>query len=128
MKKTIIATIIALNLGAFSLFASDAQMTKPAILEKTLPNYPAQCVQSGVEGRVIVECLITSRGEVIGATAVKASDPALATAAVDAVNHWKFAPATKDGTPTDAVVRIPVQFKLEMNDSGAMVPSIVARN
>lgn len=128
MKKTLIAMILALNLGAISIFAADSVMTKPSIIAKVQPAYPAQCVQAGVKGRVIVECMITSKGDVVGATAIRANDPALAEAAVAAVNNWKFAPATKDGVPTDAVIRIPVDFQLEDLGTGALVPSIIARS
>jgi protein TonB len=120
--------ILALNLGTISIFAADSVMTKPSIIEKVQPVYPTQCVQARVEGRVVVECLINSKGEILGATAVRASDPALAEAAVAAVNLWKFAPATKDGVPTDAVIRIPVDFHLDDSGNGVPVPSIIAKS
>lgn len=127
MRKIIIATLAALNLGALTIFAAET-LVKPSIVEKVQPVYPEQCQQSGIEGRVIVECLITSQGQVVGATAVKAPSPELGDAAVAAVNQWKFQPAMRDGQPAEAVVRIPVEFRLEMNDDGTAVPSIIARN
>jgi TonB family protein len=127
MKKTLLAVLMALSLGTVTTFAA-ASSTKPAILTKVLPTYPVSCMQAGVEGRVVVEGLINARGEIIGVNAVKAPDPELANAAVAAVSQWKFAPATKDGTPTDAVVRIPVEFKLLPNEKGELVPSVIAVN
>ncbi len=127
MRKIVIATLAALSMGALSVLAAGA-VVKPTIIEKVQPTYPTQCQQTGVEGRVIVECLITSQGEVRGATAVKSPSSELGDAAVLAVSQWKFAPATRDGVPTEAVVRIPVEFKLEMDESGTSVPSIIARN
>ncbi|MBN1404580.1 MAG: energy transducer TonB [Opitutales bacterium] len=128
MMKTIITAIIALNLGTLSVFSAQSSTAKPVVLEKVQPSYPQQCQQSGIEGRVIVECLITQQGEVVGATAIKSPNPELAAAAVAAVQQWTFAPATHEGKPTQAVIRIPVEFRLEMDQSGALVPSILARN
>lgn len=127
MKKTLLAVLMALSLAAGSTYAA-ASPSKPAILSKVLPTYPAACMQAGVEGRVIVEGLVNARGEIIGVNAVRAPDPELAEAAVTAVSQWKFTPATKDGAPTDAVVRIPVEFKLLLNEKGELVPSIIAVN
>lgn len=127
MKKIILAALIALNLGTVSIFAA-ASSTKPVVTSKVLPDYPTSCLSAGVEGRVIVEGLINSRGEIVGVNAVRAPDPELAAAAVEAVSHWTFAPATRDGVPMDAVVRIPVEFKLKTNERGELVPSIIAIN
>ena len=127
MKKIILAALVALNLGVVSVFAA-ASPTKPAVASKVLPDYPVSCLQAGVEGRVVVEGLVNSRGEIIGVNAVKAPDPELAAAAVQAVSQWKFTPAMRDGVPTDTVVRIPVEFKLTTNERGERVPSVIAIN
>lgn len=127
MKKLIIATIIALNVGSISLFAA-ASSARPNVVSKVMPSYPVSCVQAGVEGKVIVEGLVNAKGELLGANAVNNCDPALAEAAVQAVTQWKFTPAIQDGTPTDTVVRIPVQFKLEANSDGTFTPDVIARS
>jgi periplasmic protein TonB len=126
MKKVIFASIVALNLGAISLFAASGS-TSPTIVDRVMPAYPVSCIQAGVQGRVMIEGLVNIKGELIGANVIGACDPELAAAAVQAVSMWKFAPATKNGLPADAVVRIPIEFKIETNTEGRMVTSIIAK-
>lgn len=114
MKKNVFAAALILNLGVFSQFLA-AEMVKPTILQRTFPVLPDDCALQG-QPDVIVEGLVTSSGIIIGVNAVKADDPELAEAAVNAVSQWRFAPATKDGAPFDAVVRIPVAFKSHVQD------------
>lgn len=115
MKKTAITLTLALLAGALSISAETqiSGTVQPAVVKKIIPQYPASCMSSGTEGTVVVEGLVTQRGQIIGVTAVTADCPELADAAVAAVNQWEFAPMMKDGQPTEAVVRIPVHFTLD---------------
>lgn len=126
MKKVILASVIALGFGSVPMFGSS--ITRPGVVEKVLPVYPTACVSSGVEGGVIVEGMVNERGELVGANVVNAANPELAKAALEAVASWKFAPATKDGSPVSSVVRLPVEFRLDAERVSHMDPSFVAKS
>jgi protein TonB len=126
MKKVVAVALLVLGLGVGSVCAAEsADMSRPTVLEKVAPAYPDACMDAGIEGRVIVECLVTRNGTVVGATALRSPDPALGEAAVAAVSSWKFSPAMRDGKAVDAVIRIPVEFTLEKVE-GASVPRVLA--
>jgi protein TonB len=42
----------------------------------------------------------------------KSLEPTLDANAIEAVNNWKFAPATKDGHPVAVEMRLQIEFKL----------------
>lgn len=126
MKKIVAVALLVLGFGVGSMCAAEStDMSRPTVLEKIAPAYPAACMDAGIEGRVIVECLVTRNGTVMGATALRSPDPALGEAAVAAVSGWKFAPAMRDGKAVDAVIRIPVEFTLEKVE-GTSVPRVLA--
>ena len=63
------------------------------------------------EGRVVLRILVLADGSVARAEIARSSGQnGLDQAAVMAVWSWQFAPATRDGTPIDAWVLVPVRF------------------
>lgn len=94
--------------------ASDEGVTKPEIVSKTNPKYPADAKKEGVAGEVKVDISIGTDGEVIEAKAVNEVDERLAKAAVDAVKLWKFKPAVdKNGKAVKVKATITVRFALK---------------
>lgn len=63
------------------------------------------------EGRVVLRILVRADGRVGRSEVARSSgQSALDQAAVTAASSWRFDPATKDGTPIDAWVLVPVRF------------------
>jgi len=75
------------------------------------PVYPAQALLSRLEGTVTLTAMVMEDGTVRDVKVVK-GPPALAPAAVDAVEHWLYKPFELDGRPVKNEIAISVEFKL----------------
>lgn len=85
---------------AFAIFASaplHAQARAP--IHRVPPVYPPLARQMGISGTVVIMATVDASGKVIKADSTS-GNKILAAAAVDAVEHWKFAP----GTATDILI------------------------
>ena len=81
------------------------------VLTKVKPIYPPAAKFAGVEGTVRLKATVGPDGTVQSAELV--SGPSLlAQAAIDAVRHWTFLPATHNGKPIEDVIHINVSFGL----------------
>jgi TonB family protein len=80
------------------------------LLKSVAPEYPTIAKAQHVSGRVQIEAVVDTSGNV---AAVKAlSGPALLhQAALDAVKRWKYSPAVLDGQPTITHVIVNVDFR-----------------
>jgi protein TonB len=82
-------------------------------VETRPPVYPPRCLRMGIEGTVRVRVLVGENGRVQEVTVGKSSgDAALDEAAMEAVRHWRFEPAKRDGVPVRAWAVVPIEFKL----------------
>ncbi len=107
--------------GRGSLGGSDGEgalgeeMDTPASpVSKTPPTYPSSLLSKGIGGRVLVNCTVDDTGRVTG-TSIKQSSghPDLDKAAVNAVNKWKFKPATKAGRKLKTSCIVPFNFEVK---------------
>lgn len=96
-----------------------AVITNPQWLER--PNerdyaryYPARAIERERTGRVVLDCTVNSSGNI--SCSVASEDPTgwgFGDAAVRISRHFRMAPATADGRPTDGGrVRVPINFRL----------------
>jgi TonB family protein len=76
-----------------------------AAVHKVPPAYPAIARQMGISGTVIVTATVDASGKVIKAESTS-GNKLLASAAIDAVKQWKFAPG-------DATATFPVTINFE---------------
>lgn len=77
------------------------------------PTYPPRCLRHGIEGRVEVRALVGENGRPQEVTLGKSSgDALLDQAAMDALWHWRFEAARRDGVPVRVWAIVPVEFKL----------------
>jgi protein TonB len=82
--------------------------------EKTVhvaPIYPALARASRVQGVVIIEAIIDSRGNVESARVLR-SIALLDQAALDAVHQWKFTPTLLNGVAVPIIMTVTVNFRL----------------
>ena len=78
------------------------------------PPYPAALQRAEIEGSVTVRLDIASDGRVVGVTLLNADDPAFFAATRDwAMKHWRFKPATRDGTAIATTLVKRVVFRIE---------------
>jgi protein TonB len=87
--------------------------TPPRAIVQTSPTYPAEAKAAGIEGTVIVDYVVTEKGEVTNVKAVK-GPPELFDVCVAAVKSWKFMAAlTKDGKAIAASRRARFPFRIK---------------
>jgi len=85
-----------------------------AYLNNPAPGYPDSARRQRQEGTVYLRVLVSTSGQasqvlVAGSSGVSSLDEA----ALRAVRRWRFKPASQDGRPISAWVRVPIRFKLD---------------
>lgn len=77
------------------------------------PIYPPLLLVREIEGSATVRVLVGTDGRVREAQMVSATHPDFGKSAVrQALKAWRFKPATRDGTPVEDWVTIPVTFQI----------------
>ena len=74
--------------------------------------YPAVAAKAGIEGRVLVEFVVTKEGTARDARVVAGVGSGLDEEALRAVRQAQFTPAMKDGEPVPMKLTLPVTFRL----------------
>ncbi len=83
-----------------------------ATIQRNL-TYPKDARRAGLEGKVIVNVLISETGKVKETTIIKGMEPSCNQAAIDAIKSTKWQPAKRKGQPLETWVAIPVIFRLK---------------
>jgi protein TonB len=84
---------------------------EPRKVRHVAPVYPRTARDARVQGLVILECVISPRGEVADVKVLRGV-PLLTEAAVEAVRHWTYTPTLVGGVPVSVVMTVTVQFNL----------------
>lgn len=112
---------LVVALGSTMVFAADDPPVPqpPAAAPKLVPPRPLTPLTAAypdglpadkqLEADVVVELTVTVDGSVRGARVVKGDDP-YAGQAIRAAGAWRFEPATREGKPIAAVIRVLVHF------------------
>lgn len=75
--------------------------------------YPESAMENGIEGKVIVEFVITAEGSVANPKIVRKIDPDLEDAAIKVIMKMpKWKPALLGGKPVASTTRASVSFKM----------------
>jgi TonB family protein len=72
--------------------------------------YPEGAVQNGAETKVTIRVFINKKGRPTKAQAEKDDDPALAAAAISAIEQTTFTPGIQNAEPVGLWMTIPVTF------------------
>jgi len=81
------------------------------ITRKVAPVYPLIAKTAGVEGIVVLDIVINTKGELADMKVI--NGPAmLARGAQDAVRQWRFKPYVVDGTPVEIESQVAMSFRL----------------
>jgi TonB family protein len=85
------------------------ELTAPVAVVKVDPAYPSEAIRNKVEGVVVLYAVIRSDGTVGEVRVLRGVDQQLDANACEALSHWHFRPATKNGEAVDleSVVQIP---------------------
>ena len=85
---------------------------QPVPIKKVAPKYPDSVKRLGIEGTVILDCVVDKKGNVVKVEVKKDVYPTLDDEAVKALKQWKFQPAENNGKPIAVWVTLPFQFNL----------------
>jgi protein TonB len=77
------------------------------------PEYPQEMRKEGRVGYVTLRIIIDANGDVTDVQTVDGDEP-FVTAAINAVKHWRYQPATMNGVPIAVYRNIKVKFKLDI--------------
>lgn len=80
---------------------------------KTNVNYPAQCREAKIQGRVLINFLVEKDGSIKNASVLKSAHPLLDAEALRVISdmpNWK--PGMEHGTPVRVLYTVPVNFRL----------------
>jgi len=85
---------------------------EPRKVVDVAPEYPLLATKAHVEGVVIIEATIDTRGRVANATVLRGV-PVLDEAALEAVRKWVYTPTLLNGVPTPLIMTVTVRFLLK---------------
>lgn len=86
-------------------------ISTPRLIHRVDPEYPPIAVSAMIEGIVILEATVDSRGAVSD-TRVLRSHGVLDQAAIDAVRQWRYEPLMLNGAPMPFILTVTVSFSL----------------
>jgi TonB family protein len=88
-----------------------ATMTAPVMLSGPAPEYTAEAMERGVEGTMVLRCVVLTDGSVRGC-AVRQGLPFMNRACIDALQARKYKPAMQAGKPVDVTYTFTIRLKL----------------
>ncbi len=101
------------NVGGFLAYDSDKVDTRPSVLRRVVPEYPAQARRLHQEGRVLVRLVVDEQGQPQACSVQEAEPPEVFDeASLRAVRRFRFVPGRKDGRFVATLVLIPFVFTL----------------
>jgi protein TonB len=87
------------------------QISAPALVHRVDPVYPDLARVARVQGVVILEARVDTRGRVTSVNVLRGI-PMLDETAVAAVRQWRYRPLLLNGVPTGFIVTVTVNFEL----------------
>jgi len=85
---------------------------RPEFLYKANLEYPFQAKRQKVEGTVILEADIDSKGNIVQIRTIKAAGFGFEEAATTMLNNSTFSPAIMDGRPVSVKMRFTIKFEI----------------
>ena len=93
-------------------FRPGSGIEAPRLLHEVKADYTDEARRRGIQGEVVMEIVVRRDGTVSDARILQRLGAGLDERAVQAVGQWRFAPATRKGSPVDVLVEVAVEFKL----------------
>jgi len=87
------------------------EIQEPRRIHGAPPVYPEMARRAGVQGDVVLECVIDEGGSVTDLRVVT-GPPLLTQAALDAVRRWAYSPTRLNGRPVRVILTVTVRFRL----------------
>lgn len=74
--------------------------------------YPNLAMQANIEGKVVVEVLVSRNGKPLECSIIYSDNPLFDEAAISAIMNTSFEPAYQNGLTVNCKINIPISFKL----------------
>ncbi len=87
-----------------------SRLSEALLVNKVVPAYPMVAQRSGVQGDVKLHAIISRDGSIQSLSLIS-GHPLLATAAIAAVEQWRYRPYVLNGEPVEVETWITVSFK-----------------
>ncbi len=87
-------------------------VVSPVLVKETKPQYTAATKAAGIQGTVLLECVVLADGSIGEVRVTRSLDDALDEEAIKSLKQWSFKPGTKDGRPVPVRVAIEMTFTL----------------
>jgi TonB family protein len=88
-------------------------MTRPEVIHQVQPRYTEPARRAGVQGAVVVEAIIDEQGNVDNVRVLRGLPMGLDKAAIEAIQQWRFKPATMGGKPVKVYFTLTVNFTIQ---------------
>ena len=113
-RKLVDPSLEEIDCSGTIVFAGTCGVSKPELIpeSKVLPEYPRKLRRKKIEGRVVLQAVVSKDGSVRNVVLVKSPQSEFTEAARVAVEQWRYRPALKGGSPVDAYFVIVVDFFL----------------
>jgi protein TonB len=102
--------------GSATPIAADANPSAdrlPQAIKTVVPQTLFPMKWDNYNGRVLVAFIVTAEGNVAQAKVKNSTDWDYSQAALDAIERWKFSPATKNGVAVESRVEMVFNFRME---------------
>jgi TonB family protein len=77
------------------------------------PEYSEEARQAHIEGIVVLKLVVDTDGKPSNITVVQSLGSGLDEKAIEALQKWRFSPATRDGKPVRVAINVEVSFHLQ---------------
>jgi TonB family protein len=98
--------------------AAQAQTHEAVRTKYVEPVYPENLLKTERQGNVLLAGRIDTKGQIGDLRLVATSNNALVKPALEAVQQWRFRPATKDGKPIEIFANVGVRFRIQGDKRG----------
>lgn len=94
------------------VFVPGKDVTAPSVVREVKPSYPAETMTVGIEGGVLLDCVVNTDGSTSDVRVLQSLYPTLDEAAVAALRQWVFKPGARNGAPVRVRVEVEMRFTL----------------
>lgn len=110
----VLTTTMTTDPGGADVFQVASVDVQPRLKRYRPPLYPPRARGQGVEGKLVVRCVVSAGGKVKDAKIIKVEPRGyFEQAALKAVKKWTFVPAKLNGEKVPVYVDIPLSFTLD---------------
>ena len=118
MRQRLRLTLVVCALAALAAAPARSQDRGAVQTKKVDPVYPEGLFKTERQGNVLLAGVIDAKGQIGDLRVVATSNNAFVKPAIEAVQQWKFRPATKNGKPIEIFTNVGVRFRIQGDKRG----------